>query len=229
MRNILIILFFFFSLNESYSQQFTTKLYGNIFSFNKNQESSIYDKLSFALKYESKSKQTHEFEVLGINYLEYETRTTVIRHNEGITSMISGYNNKYFNFSARYKYKTVSFIQNKNFTFFLNTSPIIIYEKRKNNPLVSSAYYVENSYLRAMISVIPSVNYKFKHIINLNLSFPIDLFAFDTKRLFIDNPALPDDLKHMTNFSHEFFPISFNLRLGIGFRINENNNNSKNI
>ena len=222
MRNILVAFFFFFFLNNSYSQQITTRLYGNIFSFSRINENILNDNLSFALEYKTKSKKVHEFEVLGLNYDNKHIKTLIVRHNEGVTNISAGNDNKHFYFSSRYKYKTISFIEKPKVSFFLYTSQLLTYEKLNNKPLISSGYHTKNTVLHTAFSVIPSVNYNYKNLIFINFNIPVDILSFGIKKTVIHNPALPVDLQTITNFyADNFFPFTLYVKMGIGFRIYE--------
>ena len=235
MRNILIIFVFFFSLNESYSQQFTTKLYGNIFSYVPELDGdNIYDNLSFGIEYQTKKNHIHEFEVLSIDFFN--------QNSESIDSENQIYT-RYYNRSElafRYKYKTISFIEKENLSFYLSTSPLFIYTKSEDStryliiPLAGIGDGIirneaeignedikyeyrrnKRTYFTSSLSIIPTVNYRIKNFINLSLSIPIDIYTFEiyTREL---NPYSEETFKN-----HSSLPSQFYLKFSIGFRVYE--------
>ena len=200
----------------------TTKLYGNIFSYNRNEDASIYDNLSFALEFKTKSNQIHEFEILKLSFVDLHSKSVIYRHENNDSQISAGQENLTFNFAFKYKYKTVSFIENNNFSFFLYTSQLSYYSKINNRPLISTAYHTKNAILFTAFSVIPAISYNYGNLIYIDLNIPVDILSFGVKRSQIDNPALPEDLRTGTSFYvNNFFPFKLYVKLGIGFKIYE--------
>ncbi len=225
MRYILIIFFFFFFLNETYSQQFTTKLYGNIFSYVPElDDDNIYDNLSFGIEYQTKKNHIHEFEVLSIDFLN-QNYETIDSENQIYTSY---YNRSELAF--RYKYKTILFRKKNNLSFYLSASPLFIYTKSKDSSNYMFMFYdigmdslyqegFEPEYRKSIhthftssISLIPTVNYNYKDFIDFNISIPLDIFTFE---IYNYEGTLYDG----TYFKSNFFPLQLYVKLGIGFRI----------
>ncbi len=226
MRNILIILFFFFSLNESYSQQFTTKLYGNIFSYVPDfNDDNIYDNLSFGIEYQTKKNHIHEFEVLLIDFISQNSES-IDSENQIYTSY---YNRSELAF--RYKYKTITFIEKNNLSFYLSASPLFIYTKSKDSSNYLYMFYdlgldsinqegfepeyskSIHTYFTSSISLIPTISYNYRDFIDFNISIPLDIYTFEIHKY------VGRTLYDGTYFKGNFFPLQLYVRLGIGFRV----------
>ena len=154
------------------------------------------------------------FQELGLFQLGYnidESQSILIDNSIRSREKIST-----FEIGFRYDYNFALSKNIKAIKPYLGVSTSLDYTNEINEPKVTSAFNSNGNKLISNLGIVPRLIWSLSPIIFLDLNIPINIFQVEYSQYIIHNPSLPLEQQKNRNTQTTFFPINYEVRLGIG-------------
>lgn len=171
---------------------------------------------SFGFSYLGKRKNLHDFE-LGIISKTNDFNQTQKTTNQS-TFNTSGSDKNKFGISLFYRFSYFFFKNSKSkFLPSLGLGIGAIFERSSINPLSKASFSSSLFSISVPIYIEPTLNYFFSNNCFLFLAMPIKINQLTYKNIYLDNPAVPLDLRRTTEIKGDsFFNTDvYSLKLGL--------------
>ena len=169
-----------------------------------------------------KNGNSSEIEISRLNFSNnYNKEYTVVDSTGTVSNVISGNNQKHFDFYFRYEYKLM-LLKNKEQKKFspvigFSATPFFIWEK--TYPLLSTDFPKTRTRAGLYLSVIPRIKYNINEKWFFDLNTPVAFSTYQYTYIKNENPVLNIADRKTTVFDFYNTPLSIAVRFGIGFKI----------
>ena len=169
--------------------------------------------LSPVFTFKNRKNHIHEFELIKFDIDKTQDRT--VRNG----MVISGIRETSHHIALRYQYDLLVLKGLKNFRPYVGPSISLHFQWQNIEPLVTNSFTRKFFTYYNILSVVTGTRYSIGKRLFVDLSIPIEFFAYRLESTSIENPFIPRD--QQGNHTHETdFPISNELkvRLGVGVK-----------
>ena len=154
------------------------------------------------------------FQELGLSKLGYEidkNQAILIDNSIRAVEKIST-----FGIGFRYDYNFALSNNTKAIKPYLGVSTSLGYINEINEPKITSTFKSNENKLISNIGIVPRLIWSLSPIVFLDLNIPINVLQVEYSHYRIHNPSLPLEQQKNSNTEATFFPINYEVRLGLG-------------
>ena len=175
-----------------------------------------------SLVFYSKKGNSSEIEISRLDYSnKYNEKYTILDSTGAILNVMSGNTHKQFELYLRYEYRLKLFKKKdwKKTKLILGFSgtPFVVWDKTE--PVLNTEFTKHKTIVGFYLSVIPRIEYSISERWYLDLNIPVAIFTSHYTSFRNEDPSLPSEERSKNIFDFYNGPISYAIRLGIGFKI----------
>jgi hypothetical protein len=175
---------------------------------------------TIAVEWKTKKNNFHEIELTSFTVGQVETIAQLTTDSSGIVHALNGNNLSSTFISLRYEY-ILNFCKSKDKKLVPSMGFGINPYFRQDNlePQVSSFYPESVRYIGARTYLIPRLTYYPNSKLFIDVNIPLCVFDAYSVVDKEQNPAIPENLRTITEFNYEEFSKIFSARIGVGIKI----------
>lgn len=176
--------------------------------------------ISPAFVFVNKKGNSSELELSRIGYYQNYDKEFTLIDSTGVEYNVEGAKQNFFELFIRYEYKWHLFKKKKweKFAPIIGVSATPFYQGSWIKSLKSTDFPISKMSYGMYFSAIPRLEYNFTEKLFIDLNVPINFLRLAYTRVKTEDPRIPVENRTTSGFSADSGPISFSVRLGIGYR-----------